>query len=239
MKTYDIECGGEIHTIAIHPDGTLDALDHDMEREQMRTDLLGEEPSRCMEVIYGVDSGLEDDQYDLYVAAEHGDTEIVRFYIDAGSSKKYRELAFYTAGDYDYVEIMELLYDAGVSMEALNEVVRNTAYLGNVNAMKFALDHGANVNTWGGYPLVRATHALDEEVVMLLLERGADPNLDPNAPYNLVKHIRRSQSEEAEKMLKALLDYGLNMDAAISKLGSPYGIKQWWEENRELYEDDD
>jgi hypothetical protein len=239
MKTYDIECEGEIHTIVLSPDGTIDALDHDMEREQMKIDLLGEEPSRCMEVISGVDAGLEEDQYDLYVAAERGDTEIVRFYIDAGSSKEYRDLAFYTAGDYDHVEIMELLYGAGVSREALNETLRNTASLGNVNAMKFALDHGANINTWGGYPLVRATYELNEEAVMLLLERGADPNLDPNAPYNLIKHILRSQSEEAKKMLKALLDYGLNMDAAISKIGSPYGIKQWWEENRELYEDDD
>jgi ankyrin repeat protein len=261
MKTYDIECEGEIHTIVLSPDGTLDAMDHDMEHEQVLID-MGEEPSRCMEVILQ----SEDDPEELMSEAiEDDDTEIVRLLVDAGASSGLINVAFHVAATYNAVGAMEILYDAGVSNEALNEALRNSSEEGNVDAIDFTLDHGADIHTKNGYPLLWSVDGPHEDAVMLLLERGADPNLSPRVAYSLVRRIARKEryNEEAKVLLKALLDYGLDMDAAIDDLGKErfyrrriplhpvakkydwkkdhpsVWVRQWWEENRELYEDDD
>lgn len=121
-----------------------------------------------------------------------------------------------------HVEAVTLLIEAGASLE--NEPGAFTplayaAYAQFENIMRLLLDAGANPNgaarngvSEANPPLIMATlasHPKDDELVRLLLERGADPRIQNGQGKNALFYALRDQ----KNAIVALLQCALNLKA--------------------------
>lgn len=80
---------------------------------------------------------------------------------------------------------------------------------GNLDMVRHLLDAGADVHGgkgYGGSPLLRAVRACHEEVVDLLLERGADPNNYGLSPYGTT--LAAASGTGSMLMFRKLLEHG-------------------------------
>ena len=80
---------------------------------------------------------------------------------------------------------------------------------GNLDMVRHLLDAGADVHGGkgcGGSPLLRAVRAFHEDVVDLLLERGADPNKYGLSPYGTT--LAAASGTGSMRMFRKLLDHG-------------------------------
>ncbi|MEY2395920.1 MAG: hypothetical protein QOF94_2265 [Acidobacteriaceae bacterium] len=118
----------------------------------------------------------------LIEAATAGDFASMELLIGRGAEVKASgELALEMAVGMGCSKCVALLAAKDLDREAYSAALPNIAFLGDVNAVKLALDHGADVNAFdplGRTPLMyaAASDLLDLDVVKLLVERGADVN---------------------------------------------------------------
>jgi ankyrin repeat protein len=118
----------------------------------------------------------------LIEAANAGDAASVELLLDHGAAvKDAGELALETAYSVRCSKCADLLIAKGLSKEDYSVALANTAVLGDVDAVRKMLDHGADVKAVD--PLGRtaliyaaASDLLPLDVVKLLVERGADIN---------------------------------------------------------------
>jgi ankyrin repeat protein len=125
----------------------------------------------------------------LHWAAHYGDAELARALLDAGARadvvNDFDSTPIAEAAVVGSVPILELLLKAGVDADTASREGQTplmvVARAGNIDAAKLLLDHGANVNaieSWGGQDaLMWAAAQCHPQIVALLLERGADPNV--------------------------------------------------------------
>jgi ankyrin repeat protein len=88
------------------------------------------------------------------------------------------------------------------------------ARVGDIESAKLLLAAGANVNdadAWGVSAVTLAAHSGFTEMVLFLLDKGADPNADPNGFTALHEGIMRRDS----KMIAALLDHKADANAPL------------------------
>jgi len=86
VKTYEIECGGELHEIGLDDEGCLHLLNHDIEEEEASC-LLGEgDCSRCFKVLRAVEQ-LNVEDFCNSIRKE--EIEIARLFVDAGFEFDY------------------------------------------------------------------------------------------------------------------------------------------------------
>lgn len=145
-------------------------------------------------------------QTPLIFAAQEGHFEIVKKLVEAGANvneiRGYGQFALHSAACCGYQEIFDYLYpltDENLREEALNElsaglhhreleenaeplVVELSHYVLNndLEEVKRILNKGANVNgidEFGGNALSTAAFKANIEIVRILLEAGANPNL--------------------------------------------------------------
>ena len=97
---------------------------------------------------------------------------------------------------------------------------------GNEEAVRLALDCGLSPNEKGGwftYPLLRATavETCPDSIVKLLLEEGADPNLEREGD-DFIDHTFRTPLQHATSISKAslLIDADANVNAVSGWLGT-------------------
>jgi len=118
----------------------------------------------------------------LLEAATAGDAASVELLLGHGAEvKEAGELALEMAVSQRCSKCVTLLVAKGLSREDYSTALPNIAALGDVSAVRAALDHGANVNAvdpFGRTALMyaAASDLLDLGVVKLLVERGADVN---------------------------------------------------------------
>lgn len=88
------------------------------------------------------------------------------------------------------------------------------ARLGDLESAKLLVAAGANVNdadAWGVSATTLAAHSGFTELVLFLLDKGADPNAAPNGFTALHEAVMRRD----ETMVKALLDHGANANTPL------------------------
>jgi N-acyl-D-amino-acid deacylase len=118
----------------------------------------------------------------LIEAATAGDAGSMELLLGRGASTKYAgEPALEMAVTMRCSKCVALLAAKDLGREAYTTALPNIATLGDVNAVRLMLDHGADVNAFdplGRTPLMyaAASDLLDLDVVKLLIERGADVN---------------------------------------------------------------
>src|ERR1700691_320778 len=88
------------------------------------------------------------------------------------------------------------------------------ARVGDLASAKLLVAAGANVNdadAWGVSAATLAAHSGFTDLVLFLLDKGADPNAAPNGFNALHEAIMRRD----EKMVASLLDHGANANAPL------------------------
>lgn len=106
----------------------------------------------------------------------------------------------------------------------------------DIECVRWFLDNGADPNarsrinptrtvwfhtrSWEGFTaLAVAATNFETDVPNLLIARGAD--LDPEALYSAISTRGKKHSEGALRMMKCLLDHGMDVNAPSKKYGSP------------------
>jgi FOG: Ankyrin repeat len=115
--------------------------------------------------------------------------------------------------DSDNIKDIEETASAGADIPDKNVQLLEAAQNGNVNYVRSALNHGADVNarnTKGLTALMMASERGNVEVVKLLLDKGADVNAKGNNGSNAL--IMASAKGSAE-VVKLLLDKGADVNA--------------------------
>ena len=118
----------------------------------------------------------------LLEAATAGDAASVKLLIDRGANVKAAAQPLLTlAITMQCSKCVDLLVAKDLDKAAYTGTLSDIAVLGDVNAVRLMLDHGANVNApdpFGRTPLMyaAASDLLALDVVKLLIERGADVN---------------------------------------------------------------
>lgn len=118
----------------------------------------------------------------LIEAANAGDAAMVELLLSRGAEvKDAGEMTLETAYIVRCSRCADLVMAKGLSKKDYTLALANVAALGDLNAVRKLLDHGADVNAFdplGRTPLMyaAASDSLNLEVVKLLVERGADLN---------------------------------------------------------------
>ncbi|ERF68520.1 hypothetical protein EPUS_05659 [Endocarpon pusillum Z07020] len=159
----------------------------------------------------------------LQVAASLGNDGIVSLLLQEGNSwhipKKYVKSAMLTAARANRLIIIPRLLKAGVDVNAFSGSSRTplgeASRYGRLEAVQLLLEAGADVNIkdkYGDRPLHGASSV---DVVVLLLERGAD--IDALGQHNQSVMVRvankRWEDKGAEIMMQRLLEMGANLTA--------------------------
>ena len=125
-------------------------------------------------------------RHKLFRAVEAGDVKQVEQLLDRGlnvdTSGFYSDRALRRAAAYGQCQVMKVLLERGAKTDdSIAELALRDAIAGNhACAVELLLDGGVSADSnfyLGGTPLMSATGNEDAEVVDLLLQHGADPNL--------------------------------------------------------------
>ncbi len=177
----------------------------------------------------------------LMIAASVGNTEVLGLLVEAGANVNAREgskghTALMFAVAENHIEAVRFLVAKGAATFArsINDYtpLLFAAQQGNIEIGKYLLDNGADVNEsapdgisgntnarWNLIPDTEASALLvaidsgNEEMALMLLHEGADPNLDGagrTALHSAVQH-------QMPTLVKALLDNGADPNARLTR----------------------
>jgi ankyrin repeat protein len=168
----------------------------------------------------------------LMQAALYGDVESVRFLLANGADPNIRNEAGATALMWavDDFEKTRLLLERGADVNARSDDGRTplliaAGMLGNKAVVKFLLDRGANLSakspTTIGYstPLSEAARGGDNELLRVLIERGADVK---GAGFQPLANANRVECAECLETLMERTDRG-TLTIAATVLSPPLG----------------
>ena len=178
--------------------------------------------------------GCWEDDNALQAACEMNNTDIILLLLENGADPNlhggwYGSALHATFHKWNEEIIRELLrrgadisYKGGDFHSVLQAAVEN----GNEDAVRTALDCGLSPNEKGGwftYPLLRATarDTCPDSIVKLLLEAGADPNLEREGDDSTA-HTFRTALQHATSLSKTtlLLDNGAKVNKVSGWLGT-------------------
>ena len=95
---------------------------------------------------------------------------------------------------------------------------------GHTGAIRALLERGANVNSvyrdWGTPLVVAVQGGASPEIIRMLLENGADPNI-PSAYSLSPLHIAARHGNDDTEIARDLLEYGADVDARAVNGGTP------------------
>jgi ankyrin repeat protein len=156
----------------------------------------------------------------LHVAAENGDSEMVKFLLSNGANlhvkTDYGATPLYMAAKNGAPEAVEILIEAGadVNLKTENTIsLQVAAYEGNLATVKKLVNYGAKVNmknASGADALWYAVQANNFEVVKFLAKHGADLKRGYGDGWTLL-HL--ASAEACEKIVEFLLKKGLDPTA--------------------------
>jgi serine/threonine-protein phosphatase 6 regulatory ankyrin repeat subunit B len=149
-----------------------------------------------------VNKGNEGGERPLHYASRHGHIEVMKILLENGANVSEKGTGCGTplrwAAENGQIKAAELLlaYGANINQEngsALRAAVENRQF----EMVKFLISKGADVNARGNYgctALYNAYRGGDVESALILLEHGADPNLECNGrkiPESFLEQIRK------------------------------------------------
>jgi hypothetical protein len=134
-------------------------------------------------------------------AVRTGDAVTARQLAERHPKLRQRPEFLKDACNWGRAEVAAALLEVGPkpSVGVLNDLLDTAANTGRNDVVRVLLDHGADVNSSNGKPLLRAADWCYDETVALLLSRGAVPS--PAA----MKAAIRSSSNTADKRIKKSL----------------------------------
>lgn len=146
-------------------------------------------------------------------AVEADRADIVEALLDAGADKEVKDERGYVAlivatlrGSWAAARVLiNHGADTDVYGDMGNGVIHMAAHRGPADFMELLLDKGMPINYqnhWGGTPLFEAAEREDrDEVIALLLERGADPAPRNNAGYTALQQAALAGKTNVVKMI--------------------------------------
>ena len=132
-----------------------------------------------------------------------------------GSHYRQKRTALHIVAGYGLVELVELLLDRGLPIEARdsydNTPLHDTAIYGQKDALNLLLDHGADIDAYNfdtNTPLYLAVSYSHDQLVSTLLKRGA--NVDENCIDNWTP-LHKAADNGHVPIAQALLDHGADI----------------------------
>lgn len=169
----------------------------------------------------GADKNARDEQGvpALSRAAEQGETDRVRFFLEKGADVNAKdhegETALMKAALKGRLETVRVLLDSGANPRGDGTALRMAASGGHHDVVKLLLDRGADVNARdqeGLTALIKAAWGSHPEVVRLLLDKGADVNTKDNYGWTaLTWAVDLRYGEPDLDLVKLLKDRGAKM----------------------------
>lgn len=172
----------------------------------------------------------------LLRAVEADRADIVEALIGAGADKEVRNEKGFVAlivatiqGSWNAARVLiEHGADTDVYGDMGNGVIHMAAHRGPADFMGFLLDRGLPINYqnhWGGTPLLEAAERDGrDEVIALLLERGADPAPRNNAGYT---PLGLASKAGKTKVVKMILDRMKGRELLSPRTRSDHGPAGW------------
>ncbi len=189
----------------------------------------------------------DDSRTALMYACSKGHERAARALLEAGSSPHMEDKdgknAFDLASEKGHENLVQMLMDWAEEDEKADK--RNRALMeavdkGRLEDVRKILAEGGNVNALADYPsgehseglvtpLMLASRAGHEEIVRLLLEKGADPNIFGSiVPADGVTALMWAAEEGHLAVARLLADNGANIDACDSEGATPLNIAAAW-----------
>jgi hypothetical protein len=127
----------------------------------------------------------------IHEAAEYGDIEQIKHFLDKGVDINARnedgETPLHFAAHYNNKSMIEFLMANGAAVDARDDIgetpLYNAAWSGETTSVNALIKHGADVNAKnidGDTPLHEAVHMGRKSTVKILLANGADVNIKNN-----------------------------------------------------------
>ncbi|MEO1527672.1 MAG: ankyrin repeat domain-containing protein [Planctomycetota bacterium] len=163
----------------------------DRERKLVDAIIAGDAKKASLYLKAGLSANGVDGRGDSFLrtAARFGQAELFELLLERGADVHEPELLEWSVdGDGGRREIApeiteRILSDAEPTQDELDASLRIACVSGNLRAIELLLKHGANPNgldpRFHDFPLLNAVVNEHKEAVVLLLARGADPNLHP------------------------------------------------------------
>ena len=118
------------------------------------------------------------------------------------------------------VEMAQILIDAGAE---LNEAFVATASMDNRACAELLLDHGATIDGTGGWsPLEEALYWNSQNVLALLLERGAK-----------VQNLRTAAGLGRTDLIESFFNADGTLKPEAGKVNSPWGERKRWSQDQQ------
>ena len=168
--------------------------------------ILPEQRELCL--IHGANPTAKTLAFWLSLAVEHGDMEMVKYLLskeadpsilneDGSSSLDYAVM-------FGFYDIAELLIEHGADVNYINEAnancsVLHVAAMSSTNLTRLLVEHGAQVNvqtTQGDTPLMYAVESGKPATVAVLLQAGADANIQNKDGKTARELAEKSRNEE-------------------------------------------
>ncbi len=135
---------------------------------------------------------------------------------------------------YRCLEEIKVFFGIGIDVISLDEQLLQAVKDGNVEEVKSLLDRGADVdaqhsgdpsNEQGCTALYYASCSGSKEIVELLLQRGADPNIQSRRGRNTLSNTIKNNSQDiAQAIVQLLIKYGadVTIDQKILHIAAHY-----------------
>lgn len=170
----------------------------------------------------------------LSIAAKNGNIKMMQLLVQHGYPFTDKEM-YYAAEEaisYNQIDIVRYLLEQGLDPNYSSNIIvmtnlESACNLGYIDIVELFVDYGADVNGAGvaGAPLYFASSSGHTEVVKLLLEKGADPNMFQKYEDGSVGEppIKRAIAYCCFDIIKLLVEHGANVDKKIVSYARNYG----------------
>jgi len=172
IKIYRVWCRGRQHRIGLGDNGTLHALDCDLEEEETLAHLGDEPSSGCFNVISLLRTDLDRALSD---GASCNDLAVVKLALAcrAGISKNNYD-AFFWAVSMGHTEIVEHMIEQGVYIDFNNgKFLIEAAEKGRAEIVRILLKNGADARADKERALYNAVYNGDVQICKLLINAGS------------------------------------------------------------------
>ncbi|MCW3055956.1 MAG: ankyrin repeat protein 17-like, partial [Chthonomonadales bacterium] len=177
--------------------------------------MRGDKPLISFLLAHGFDVNSGGDGSPIVEAAEYADVETVRLLLQHGAKvgpNSPGEGALWLAIASQNSDSAQLLlkYGAAVNVKGEDTPLAEAANQDDVETARELLERGADVNADKGAALLAACESCDEDLVEMLLEHGANPNVQTSDGSTAIQRVRANEDPpgDADDIVALLKKHG-------------------------------